>query len=195
MGDEARVFLKEFLRAPLRIGAVAPSSARLARLTVSRIPEEGDPVVVELGPGTGPFSGAIQRRLDGRGRHIAVELNPRLAQIVSSRFPAVDVVNTDAAQLPEILAERGIAHADVVISGLPWASFPDSLQRSIMDSVSDVLARRGAFATFAYLHALKLPPAVRFRRMLEARFAELDVSETVWRNLPPALVYFARSAA
>lgn len=195
MANETAVFLREFLRAPVQIGAVAPSSASLASVAVAPVPEHGEPVVVELGPGTGAFSGAIQRRLDGRGRHLAIELNPRLAEIVQRRHPGVEVLNSDAASLPEILAQQGIERADMIISGLPWAAFPASLQQSIMDAVRTVLASGGVFATFAYIHALKLPPAVRFRTMLEGQFDRVRTSRTVWRNLPPALVYFATSAA
>jgi phosphatidylethanolamine/phosphatidyl-N-methylethanolamine N-methyltransferase len=193
MANETVVFLKEFVRAPVLIGAVAPSSARLASVAVEPVPEHGDPVIVELGPGTGSFSGAIQRRLSGRGRHLAIELNPRLAEIVQRRYPDVEVLNEDAAKLPEILAEQGIQRADVIISGLPWAAFPTTMQQSIMDAIRKVLAPGGVFATFAYIHALKLPPAVRFRRMLDSQFDEVHTSQTVWRNLPPALVYFART--
>lgn len=68
-------FLLEFVRDPLTVGAIAPSGAALARVATAAVPRTGSPVVVELGPGTGAFTGAIQRRLAGRGLHIAVEVN------------------------------------------------------------------------------------------------------------------------
>lgn len=60
-------------------------------------PAGGDQVVVELGPGTGVFTEAIQHRLVGRGRHLAIELNPAMAAYVSRRCPGVDVVTGTAA--------------------------------------------------------------------------------------------------
>lgn len=80
MASEAAFFLGQFLRSPVTTGAIMPSSRYLAAAVATPIPERGDPVVVELGPGTGPFTAEIQRRLGGRGRHIAVEINPRLAR-------------------------------------------------------------------------------------------------------------------
>ena len=114
----------EFLRNPTAMGAIAPSSGRLAEAVVAPIPRNGDPLVVELGSGTGAFTRAIQERLGGRGHHLAVELNPRLAELTALRYPAVEVVQQSAAHLPEILASRGLGRADVVVSGLPWAAFP-----------------------------------------------------------------------
>ncbi|RJL20823.1 class I SAM-dependent methyltransferase [Bailinhaonella thermotolerans] len=192
MVNDNALFLRQFVRAPAVTGAFAPSSRRLATAVNAPVPESGDPVIVELGPGTGPFTRDIQRRLGGRGHHLAVELNPALAVPLARRFPDVDVVVDDAARLPGILAERGLPAADAVISGLPWAAFSGSLQRDILAAVTAAMAPGGAFTTFAYIHARALPPARRFRRLLQESFEEVVLSRTVWRNLPPAFVYHAR---
>ncbi len=156
------------------------------------MPVGADVVVVELGPGTGAMTGAIERRLAGRGRQLAIEVNARLAVPLSARHPAVEVVQADAADLRTVLTDRGITHADVVVSGLPWAAFRPRQQELLLDAVISGLASDGVFTTFAYLHGLWTPAARRFRRQLEARFEEVLLSRTVWRNLPPALVYYAR---
>jgi phospholipid N-methyltransferase len=78
---------------------------------------------------------------------------------------------------------------DAVVSGLPWASFPESLQIEILDSMMQVLRPGGQFATFAYLQGLLLPAAKRFRKQLDKYFSKIELSPTVWRNLPPAFVY------
>ena len=67
------VFLKQILRNPFGIGAVVPSSQRLARLMVERIDPQTSDVIVELGPGTGVFTrellarGVIPANLDPGG--------------------------------------------------------------------------------------------------------------------------------
>lgn len=74
------------MRSPSHIGAIAPSFRHLARAVTCAIAERGEPVVVELAPGTGPFTAGVQRTLAGRGRHLAVEINPRLAELLRDRF-------------------------------------------------------------------------------------------------------------
>ncbi|MFD0358250.1 class I SAM-dependent methyltransferase [Streptomyces sp. NPDC127110] len=156
------------------------------------MPERGQPVVVELGPGTGPFTSEIQRRLAGRGRHLAVEINPHLAELLRDRYPAAEVIQGDAAQLRQLLDERGVDRADTVVSGLPWSLFPATTQEQVLDELAAVLAPTGAFTTFAYRHSVPLVSARRFRCLLADRFEEVVPSRTVWRNSPPAYVLQAR---
>ncbi|GLX01830.1 methyltransferase domain-containing protein [Microtetraspora sp. NBRC 16547] len=192
MANESSLFLGEFFRSPTVIGAIAPSSRRLSSAVAVPIPERGDPVVVELGAGTGPFTAEIQRRLGGRGRHLALEINPRLGGLLQARHPGLEVVVDDAVRLPALLAARGVTTADVIVSGLPWAAFSPDRQAALLRAVVDSLSRDGAFTTFSYVHARMLGPAVRFRRRLARAFEEVVPGRTVWGNLPPAFVFHAR---
>jgi phospholipid N-methyltransferase len=185
-------FLVEFLRSLMTIGAIAPSGPVLARVATAAVPTTGSPAVVELGPGTGSFTAAIQRRLGGGGRHIAVEVNLRFAEDLAARHPAVDVVHADATDLADVLARRGFGRADVVVSGLPWAAFAEDRQRDVLAAVLAALPPHGAFTTFAYAHARWAPPARRLLHLLQSRFDEVVVGRTVWANLPPPLVYSCR---
>ncbi|GAA2887764.1 hypothetical protein GCM10010517_51690 [Streptosporangium fragile] len=149
-------------------------------------------MVVELGPGTGAFTAEIQRRLGGRGHHMAVEINPRLAEFLAARNPGVDVVVDDAARLPQLLRERGFERADAIVSGLPWAAFSAETQARLLDAVIAIMGPHTAFTTFAYSFAKRLPPAQRFRKRLIDTFEEVVAGRTVWGNLPPAFVYHVR---
>lgn len=192
MANDAALFFGQFVRSPGTTGAVAPSSRRLARVVAGPVPERGDPVVVELGPGTGVFTEEIQRRLGGRGHHLAIEINPRLAARLADRHPGARILVADAVNLPGLLGDHGLDRADVVVSGLPWAAFPAALQDRLLGAIGEVLAPGGAFTTFAYVHARTLPPALRFRRRLLESFEEVVPGRTVWGNVPPAFVYHAR---
>ncbi|WP_344411988.1 SAM-dependent methyltransferase [Pseudonocardia ailaonensis] len=185
-------FLASAVRSPGQIGAVAPSSARLAGLLASVVPTSGRPVVVELGPGTGSVSTAITGRLPAGSRHLAVELDPRLAAFLRRAHPELEVVDGDANDLTDLLAARAAARVDAVVSGLPWSLFGYESQLGILRQVGAAMTPGGAFATFAYTHTLPLPPARRFRRTLHEVFDEVVVTHTVWRNLPPAYVYVCR---
>ena len=115
-----------------------------------------------------------------------------MASAVATRCDGVELIEGDAAALPELLAGRGVGGVDIVVSGLPWAVFPADHQRAVLDGVTAVLHPTGAFATFSYTHARVLPPARAFRRRLAAAFEEVVAGRTVWRNLPPALVLHTR---
>ena len=187
------LLLREFLRNPTGIAAVMPSSSAMALLLSVSIPESGQPVVVELGAGTGGCTGVIQHRLCGRGRHIAVEVNPTFAQVLTKRYPNVEVVCGEAADLPKFLADRGLAAADVIISTLPWEPFDLSpTQRPLIATLVESLVGGGAYTQAAYVWTRWAPAARRQLQRLQASFEEVVISETIWRNVPPARVYIAR---
>ncbi len=186
-------FVREFVRDPLHTASVTPSSRALAAAMVRPIPATGEPVVVELGPGTGAFTRAIQEHTGGRARHVAVELNERWARLLADRHPEVDVVRADARELPRLLAERGITGVDAVVSGLPWVAYtPGSDGRGLHTVITDVLAPTGVFTQFGYTWTRWAPPARRQLADLHAHFAEVATTRTVWRNVPPAIVHEAR---
>jgi phosphatidylethanolamine/phosphatidyl-N-methylethanolamine N-methyltransferase len=129
---------------------------------------------------------------NGRGHHVAIEVNHRFAERLAVRYPQVDVVNADATTLGAVLEQRGIGPIDVVVSGLPWAAFAERHQHDVLTAVVAAMAPDAVFTTFAYVHARWAPPARRLLRSLESRFDEVVVGRTVWANLPPALVYHCR---
>ncbi|GAA4832591.1 methyltransferase domain-containing protein [Saccharopolyspora rosea] len=185
-------FLRRAIRHPGQVGAIAPSSPSLARQMAAVVPSTGSPVVVELGPGTGALSAAVAERLPASGRHLAVELDGGMVEHLRRNLPWLEVIQGDAARLGELLREAGVASVDAVISGLPWSIFPGQLQQDILDQVGAVLAPHAAFTTFAYVHALGMAGARRFRARLDNSFDEVLTSHTVWRNVPPARIYACR---
>ncbi|OMQ13986.1 hypothetical protein A7K94_0219795, partial [Modestobacter sp. VKM Ac-2676] len=99
----AGVFLREFLRAPLRTASVVPSSRALAARMIAPLQRPtrrpGPPVVVELGPGTGSFTAALHEAVPDV-RYLGIELNPVLADHLSARLPGIDLVRGPASVLP-----------------------------------------------------------------------------------------------
>lgn len=183
------VFLATAVRRPDVVGAAWPSSQNLAGVLAEVVPCRGRPIVLELGAGTGAVSSAISRRLPAGGRHIAIEIDPRLADHLERAYPHITVRRGDAAQLERLLSGAAVDRADAVVSGLPWSLFDEDRQRRILTQVCRALTPGAGFSTFAYLHALPLAGARRFRRLLHAYFDEVVITRTVWGNLPPALAY------
>lgn len=190
--DALRAFLSAALRRPGTMGAIAPSSERLAGVLSAVVPRVGAPVVVELGPGTGAVSAAIAARLPAGGRHLAVELDPDMVGYLRRTRPGLEVVPGDARELGTLLAEHGVDRVDAIVCGLPWALFDDAVQADVLGEIGLAVGDTGAFTTFAYLQGMALPAARRFRARLRGAFDEVLVSSTVWRNVPPAFVYVCR---
>jgi phospholipid N-methyltransferase len=184
------VFAAQFARAPMATASVWPSSTALARATVDAAlrAAPADPVVVELGAGSGAFTGLLARRLAGRGRQLAVEINPVLAHRLADRFPGVEVVPADVADLPALLALRGLAHADVVVSGLGWSATRPGRTGALVPAVADALADDGVLVQLGYLWTRWASPARALREELADCFTTTGTSAVVWRNLPPAEV-------
>ena len=185
------LFLK-FLRHPLQVGACCPSSAALAREITSQIGIENAETVVELGPGTGAITREIYEKVADKSRFAAVELDETLAAELEKRFDGLTVFRGCASQLENMLNAKGLPKADVVVSSLPFAIFPEELQEKILKGVLRGLAPGGVFTTFAYLQGAILPAGIRFKRKLKENFSEVTTGSIVWGNMPPAFVYRCR---
>jgi phospholipid N-methyltransferase len=191
--DEFRTFIASAMRHPSVIGAIAPTATAMARTLAAIVPSTHPVTVVELGPGTGSVSLAIRARLAPGSRHVAVEVDPAMADHLGRVHPWLEVIHGDAAHLRELLAVAGVERADAVVSTLPWSLFPGEQEAAILGEIGRVLAPGAAFSTVVGLHALSLTlSARRFRHRLTGMFDEVFTTSTVWRNLPPSRSYVCR---
>jgi phosphatidylethanolamine/phosphatidyl-N-methylethanolamine N-methyltransferase len=181
-------FLKEFITKPFVIGAIAPSSKRLARKMVEGVNFARTKAIVEFGPGTGAFTDKILRRIAPDCRYFAIELNPTMAELWRQRHPGATLRLDSVKNVDVLCREEGIDQVDVIFSGLPWASFDDQLQEETLEASLRVLRPGGQLITFGYRVGTMLPKGRRFYRRLPRYFSKVERSEYVWRNLPPAFV-------
>jgi phosphatidylethanolamine/phosphatidyl-N-methylethanolamine N-methyltransferase len=148
--------------------------------------------VLEYGPGTGSITGHIRRAMSPHTRFVAIEVSPRMASLFKKRHPDVMLVDDTVANARAICDDAGMDLVDCIVSGLPWAAFSEPLQVKFLDEMMRVLRPGGRFVTFAYVHGLALPAAVRFANLLQKYFVTVSKSPVVWRNVPPAIVYRCR---
>lgn len=182
-------FFRAFLRNLGHVGAIAPSSERLADAMVDWLNWETIQSVIEFGSGTGVFTEAVAERASKETRFIAIERDPKLVEIARERCPDVEIHEDCVSNVVHLAGEAGIDKADAIICGLPWASFSKDLQDRCLQAMFEVLPHGGQFSTFAYWQGLALPSGQRFRKFLHQNFSSVEQSQTVWRNLPPAFVY------
>jgi phospholipid N-methyltransferase len=184
------LFLRHFRKSPRTVGAIAPSSRRLAcaMLDGLDLAPGRSTRVVELGPGTGAITSEIARRLPGDAVCLAIDLDPVFIERVSARWPRIDSICDRAERLVEIARSRQLLPIDHIISGLPFASLPSASARAIADAIVASLRVGGTFTTFQYAHAYGFPSAVSVRQTLSRDMKADPERRLVVGNLPPALV-------
>lgn len=183
------LLLKEFIKHPKEIGSISPSSPFLSERVLKTAGLRRSSNVLELGPGGGALTENIIRMLGPRGTYLGLEINPRMVERLQKRFPELDVQEGCAAtyDLSDHIDHHGAF--DVVISGLPWASFEPEFQRRILQNAYAGLRDNGTFVSFAYLGFHLLPGGRAFQNLLDDTFVQVRKTNPVIRNLPPAFVY------
>ena len=178
-------FFLEWLSAPLRVGAIAPSSPRLAKAITAGI-SAADAPVIELGPGSGVFTRALLERGIPQARLALVERSAAFAGRLTAEFPQARVLCIDAAQL-EARTALGGECAGAVVSGLPLLLMPAPTVATILDKAFECLRPDGAFYQFTYSPRSPVPRHVLDRLGLAAVRVGM-----VLGNFPPAFVYRIR---
>ena len=188
----AILYIRQYLRSPTQIGAVAPSSTALASRMLETIDFSTSKMLVEFGPGPGNVTSLILPRLRQNTKFFAIEANPQMCTVFRTKFPGVRLHEGSAADVQGYCKAEGWpaeGSVDAVISGLPWASFSEGLQSSILEAAVRVLRPGGQLVTFAYNFGLLLPAGKRFAKTLPRYFSSVKKSKSVILNIPPAFVY------
>jgi len=178
---ERALFLRSFIAHPRKVGAVLPTSRRAVRdmLDMGRLEEAR--CVVELGAGTGVYTGEILTRMPADGSLLAFEVDPNLASAIGRQISdrRLRVLNESAE---DVAAHLHGAKADVIVSGLPYTSLPAPVRTRILDESRRALAPGGTMLVLQY------SPFVE--RELRSRFGEVRRRVSPL-NVPPAFLFAA----
>lgn len=176
------MFLLEYLKSPMKIGAVAPSSKRLARKMAEPIDFKNCKCIVEFGPGTGVFTDEIIARKGEDIVFILIEQNQEFWAKLHQRYKFkknVHVVHGDASDIQLYLDRYHQQKADYIISGLPFASLPKSVSQRILEAIRNVIGDSGKFITFQY---------TLLKKNMFLQWFHLENTEYELLNFPPAFV-------
>lgn len=174
------LFMLNWLRNPLQMGSVVPSSRALCERVVRLAWPEPGQAVLELGAGTGVISRALLQAGLPPDDLVLVEIEPRMAAHLRVQFPGVRVIEGDARDLPTTLGERFAGRIGSVVCGIPLVLLPKPTQRQFIDTIETVAPGRG-FLHYSYCVTSPLP----------YRLHELQARREAWTplNFPPASVW------
>ena len=177
-------FIYQFLNKPKTVGSITPSSGHLTKKILSFVDftKEGL-VLLEYGPGTGPFTSEIIKYLKPTDQLIVIELNPKFAADLKEKFKDyknVKIYEDCVANTKKILDKEGIKQVDYIISGIPFSSLPKDVTEDILTNTKSIMSNTTIFLTFQYS---------KFKKESFEKYFEIIDVKFVFRNIPSAFVF------
>jgi len=177
-------FLRGFLKNPVMVGSVIPSSRVLIEKMLRPVDWANTKVFVEYGPGVGTFTRPILELLGEDATLLTIDTNADFTKFLKESIddPRLVAVTGSAAEVEKILADRGFDKADYVLSGLPFSTLAPGVGEAIAEATAKVVRPGGAFLVYQFspkVHDFIKPHFERIKRGFE------------WVNVPPATLFWA----
>jgi phospholipid N-methyltransferase len=170
------VFFQGFLKEPVMVGSIIPSSRFTIRKMLAPVKWDECKLFVEYGPGVGTFCRPVLDRLRRDASLIVIDTNPLFIDYLNrtirdSRFMAV---LGSAEDVEEIVRAHGHEKADYVLSGLPFSTLPDGVGPRIAAATYRVIRTGGAFLTYQFSNTARDYTARHFEH-IEEGFEPLNI--------------------
>ncbi len=172
------VFFKGFIKHPVMVGSIIPSSDRTVGKMLAPVDWDNTKLFVEYGPGIGTFCQPVLNKMRADATLLVIDLNEDFIDylrktIRDSRFIAV---HGSAADVNGIIAQFGFKNADYILSGLPFSTLPDNLGPVIAEETAKALRPGGAFLVYQF--------RARARDFMAPHFRKIDTGFELWNILP-----------
>jgi len=178
-------FFMEWVKNPLRTGAITSSSRGLGRAMAAYCDPAQSGPVIELGPGTGPVTRALMERGYAPERLVLVEANPDFLERLRLEFPRCTVLRGDAFAITTLAAEMKLDRLNAVVSSLPLLTFPVQRRQGLLRDAFTIMNPGAPFVQFTYGVASPIP--------VDHAWMRTEVSRRIWWNLPPARAWCYRA--
>jgi len=177
-------FLRGFLKNPVMVGSIIPSSRVLIEKMLAPVDWENTKLFVEYGPGVGTFTRPVLDKLGPDARLVTIDTNPDFTRYLKDSIddPRLIAVNGSAADVAKILADHGLESADYVLSGLPFSTLPPGVGEDIAQATATVIRPGGAFLVYQF--------SPKVRDFIKPHFAPIKRGFE-WINVPPAVLFWA----
>ncbi len=177
-------FLRGFFKHPRMVGSIIPSSRILISRMLGPVDWETTRLFVEYGPGVGTFTRPILELLGPDATLVTIDTNADFTTFLKGSIvdPRLVAVTGSAADVEQILAERGLGKADYILSGLPFSTLPPGVGQAIAKATASAIRPGGAFLVYQFSPKVRDFIAPFFER-IERGFE--------WVNVPPATLFWA----
>ena len=177
-------FLRGFLKNPVMVGSIIPSSRLLIEKMLAPVDWEKTKLFVEYGPGVGTFTRPILEKLGPDAKLVTIDTNDDFTRYLSDAIddPRLVTVTGSAADVEKILIDQGLGSADYVLSGLPFSTLPPGVGDAIAEATSNVIRPGGAFLVYQFS-----PKVLDF---IKPHFKPIKRGFE-WVNVPPATLFWA----
>jgi phospholipid N-methyltransferase len=179
-------FLQAFLKNPLKVGSIAPSSPELAQKMIEGIEPEENGIVLELGVGTGAITKFLQDKIRGEKSYLGIELDRNLVRTLKKNYPDLKIVCGNATDAFSIHRKSGLGKVESIICCLPFVSLPNEVGEKILSEIDKFMKEGCTFRTFQYAHGFYMPSAIKLREFMRRRYGKAQKSQLVVKNVPPA---------
>ncbi len=179
-------FLQAFLKNPLKVGAITPSSPELAQKMLEGLSPDEDNVVLELGVGTGAITKFLQEAIPGPKSYLGIELDKDLVCSLNRKFPDLKIVRGNACDTAQIHHRSGLGKVGSIICCLPFVSLPNEVGEKILSEIDKFMQQGCVFRTFQYAHGYYMPSAIKLREFMRDRYGKGRKSQLIVKNVPPA---------
>ena len=179
-------FLQAFIKNPLKVGAIAPSSPELASKMIAGITPDRNNVVIELGVGTGAITKFLAEIVPNDESYLGIELDKNLVKSLKMKFSDLKIVRGNACDLEKIHHKSGLGKIGYIICCLPFVSLPNEVGEKILSEIDKFMQQGCVFRTFQYAHGYYMPSAIKLREFMRHRYGKAKRSPLIVKNVPPA---------
>ncbi len=175
-------FFWAWIKSPASVASVVPSSSELTAAMIEASGLKPGDRILELGPGTGVFTRALLDSGIEEDQLVLVEFSPEFADQLRQDFPKAKLVEGDAFLVLKELKQEG-ERFSAALSGLPLLMFTEDVREDCIRGCLEILEPAGCLCQFTYSPTPLVP---------DNKDWEAKVSERIWQNIPPAVVWSYR---
>ena len=179
-------FLQAFLKNPLKVGAITPSSPELAQKMVEEIFPNKKNIVLELGVGTGAITKFLQEVVPDKESYLGIEIDKTLVRSLKKNYANLRFVCGNARDVFALHQKSKLGKVGYIICCLPFVSLPNEIGEEIFAEIDKFMQTGCIFRTFQYAHGFFFPSAIKLREYMETRYGKAEKSPLVMKNVPPA---------